>query len=444
MKKIDLTEGRTLKVLTTLAVPIMGSSLLQFTYNLVDMLWVGGLGSGAVASVGSSSFYTGLGYSINSLVVIGTGIKVAHALGRKDENEVKEYINAGLIINTIMAIIFALVLIIGGRSLINFLHLNNPIVENDAYLFLAVSGPTMFFSFYNLLYARILGSFGNNKLTFNINSIGVIANIILDPIFIYVFKLGVLGASISTMLANIIMFILFLIKSSDILKYNINVKAPYEKLKEIVVLGFPMALQRILFTMINIYLARIIAIFGSDAIAAQKIGLQIESITYMVIGGLHGAVAAFTGQNFGAKKYDRIKEGYNTAVKIGIVYSFIMALLFMFFNIPFIKLFVREENTIVIAKAYLQAVAFSQIFSTIETVSNGLFTGIGKPKISSIISIVFTALRIPMALVLINPFGLTGVWISISASSILKGITAYLLYILQVKRKYKGGTINVK
>jgi Na+-driven multidrug efflux pump len=108
----------------------------------------------------------------------------------------------------------------------------------------------------------------------------------------------------------------------------------------------------------------------------------------------------------------------------------------MFFNVPFIKLFVRDENTIVIAKAYLQAVAFSQIFSTIETVSNGLFTGIGKPKISSIISIVFTGLRIPMSLALIKPFGLTGIWMSISLSSILKGITAYLLYIIQVKRKY--------
>ena len=65
MRKIDLTEGKTIKVLTQLSVPIMGSSLLQFTYNLVDMLWVGGLGSNAVASVGSSSFYMGLGYSIN-------------------------------------------------------------------------------------------------------------------------------------------------------------------------------------------------------------------------------------------------------------------------------------------------------------------------------------------------------------------------------------------
>lgn len=437
MKKIDLTKGKTLNVLTTLSVPIMGSSLLQFTYNLVDMLWVGGLGSNAVASVGSASFYVGLGYSVNSLVVIGTGIKVAHALGRKEDNEVKEYINAGLLINIIMALIFGLSLILGGRSLINFLHINNPIVEKDAYLFLASSGLTIIFAFFNLLYARILGSFGNNKLAFNINVIGVVVNIILDPIFIYGIKLGVLGASIATMLANIIMFVLYLIKSSGMLKYNFNTKIDYNKIKEIIILGFPMALQRILFTVINIFIARIIAIFGSDAIAAQKIGLQIESITYMVIGGLHGAIAAFTGQNFGAEKYDRIKEGYNTALKIGMVYSLIMALLFMFFNVPFIKLFVRDEQTISIAKMYLQAVAFSQIFSTTETVSNGLFTGIGKPKISSIISIVFTAFRIPIALVLIKPFGLTGIWISISVSSILKGCVAYILYIVEVKRNFK-------
>jgi putative MATE family efflux protein len=437
MKQIDLTKGEPIKVLTTLCIPIMGSSLLQFTYNLVDMLWVGGLGSNAVASVGSASFYVGLGYSINSLVVIGTGIKVAHAIGRKEDYEVKEYINAGLLINTIMGIIFGLMLVFAGRYLIAFLNINNSIVENDAYLFLALSGPTVFFAFYNLLYARILGSFGNNKLAFNINVVGVIINIILDPIFIYIFKLGVLGASLATLSANIVMFILYLVKSSGILKYNINVKIDIEKIKQITILGVPMATQRVLFTVINIFLARIIAIFGAEAIAAQKIGLQIESITYMVVGGLHGAVAAYTGQNFGAKELKRIKEGYNTAIKIGIVYSLFTAFLFMFFNIPFIKLFVRDEQTIIIAQAYLQAVAFSQIFSTVETISNGLFTGIGKPKISSIISVVFTALRIPIALILIKPFGLSGVWISISLSSILKGSAAYLLYIIEVKRNYK-------
>ena len=123
MKKNDLTQGKVINVLTALALPIMGSSLLQFTYNLIDMLWVGGLGSDAVASIGSSSFFIGLGYSINSLVVIGTGIKVSHAIGRKDNKEVKQYINSGIAINFVIAIIYGLVLIALGKNFISFLKI---------------------------------------------------------------------------------------------------------------------------------------------------------------------------------------------------------------------------------------------------------------------------------------------------------------------------------
>ena len=137
MEKIDLTKGKVLKVLTALTLPIIGSSVLQFTYNLVDMLWVGRLGSNAVASIGSSSFFIGLGYSISALVVIGTGIKVAHAIGKKNEDEIKSYINSGLILNTVIALIYALSLIFIGKNLIGILNLNNAIVEKDAYLYLA-------------------------------------------------------------------------------------------------------------------------------------------------------------------------------------------------------------------------------------------------------------------------------------------------------------------
>lgn len=143
MKKVDLTKGKVLTVLTALAVPIMGSSLLQFTYNLVDMLWVGGLGSDAVASVGSSSFFIGLGYSINSLVVIGAGIKISHAIGGKDNNNVKEYINTGIAINFFIAIVYALILIFLGKNFIGFLNLGNPIVERDSYYYLAINGPIL-------------------------------------------------------------------------------------------------------------------------------------------------------------------------------------------------------------------------------------------------------------------------------------------------------------
>lgn len=436
MKKIDLTEGKVLKVITALSLPIMGSSLLQFTYNLVDMLWVGGLGSDAVASVGSSSFYIGLGYSINALVVIGTSIKVAHGIGAKDDNQVKKYINAGIFINILMGLIFGLVLIFMGKEFIGFLNIKNTVVERDAYYYLALNGPILFFTFFNVLFARISGSFGNNKLAFKINALGLIINIILDPICIYTFKFGVLGAAIATLIANIIMFVTYLAKSSGILNFNFKAGIDKNKIIEIIRLGFPMAIQRILFTIINIILARIVASFGSEAIAGQRIGLEIESVMYMVIGGLNGAVSSFTGQNFGAKKFNRIKEGYNEAIKIGVMYSLIIALVFLFLNKPLIRIFIREENTIMIAAAYLQVVAFSQIFSMLEMVSNGLFTGIGKPNIPATISVVFTALRIPMSLVLVKPFGVNGIWISIALSSVLKGITAYLLYLIKIKIKY--------
>ena len=106
-----------------------------------------------------------------------------------------------------------------------------------------------------------------------------------------------------------------------------------------------------------------------------------------------------------------------------------MAVIFMFFNVPIIKLFIREEDTIAIASAYLKIVAFSQIFSTMETVSNGLFTGLGQPKIPAAIS---------MALIFVKILGVNGVWLSICISSILKGSTAFIIYNIKVRKEYKN------
>lgn len=436
MKKIDLTKGNVLEVLTTLSLPIIGSSVLQFTYNLVDMLWVGGIGSNAVASIGSSSFFIGLGYSINALVVIGTGIKVSHSVGKKDDKEVKAYINSGLILNTIIALVYALLLIFMGKNLIGILDLKNPVVEKDAYRYLFISAPMMFLSFFNILYIRIFNSFGNNKTALKISAAGIVINIILDPLFIYGFKLGVTGAAVTTLISNTFMFVMFHIVSKGMFKVNLKDGIDYEKIKEIARLGLPMSFQRVLFTLVNIALARIIAKFGSDAIAAQKIGLQIESVVYMVVGGLNGAIASFVGQNYGAKKFKRINEGYNTALVIGVIYATITMVIFVFTPEVIVKVFIRDEITIKIASNYLRIIGFSQIFSTIEMISNGVFTGLGLPKISATVSILFTVTRIPIALVLINYLGVNGIWWSISISSICKGLSVYLIYKLKIGKEY--------
>lgn len=437
MKKIDLTKGNVFSVLMALALPVMGGSLLQFTYNLVDMLWVGRLGSDAVASIGSTSFFIGLGYAINAMVVIGGGIKVAHTVGREDIKDTKAYINASIVLNTLLGLGYALVLVFGGRSLIGFLNVGNKVVENNAYLYLLWSAPMMFFAFFNILFTRLLGSFGNNKVGFKISAVGIIINIILDPLFIYGLHMGVVGASLATLIANSVMFVLFLYKGKGILRYKRAIGIQKGKVIEVIRLGTPMAFQRILFTMVNILLARMIAGFGSDAIAAQKIGLQIEAVTYMVIGGLNGAVASFTGQNFGAKQYKRIHQGYRTAIGIGVLYAVITTAIFLLVPASLVKFFVVEATTIEIATVYLRIIALSQVFGALEMITNGLFTGIGIPKIAAHISIIFTMLRIPMALVFIRFIGLNGVWWSIALSSVLKGMVAYLYYKMKVQVKYK-------
>lgn len=438
MKKVNLTEGKVFKVIFALAIPIMGGSLLQFAYNMVDMLWVGGLGSDAVASIGSASFLIGLGYSINALVVIGTGIKVAQAIGKNDDVETSQYINTGVLINGIIGVAYALFIIFGSKYFIKFLNLGNINVQRDVHSYLMISAPMLLFAFYNSLYTRIFGSFGNNKEAFKISLVGIILNIVLDPIFIYVFKFGVLGAGIATLIANMIMFLIFIVKCKKLFKFDLKSGMDIDKINEIVRLGFPTAFQRILFTIVNIILARIIAKFGSDAIAAQKIGLQIESINYMVIGGLNGALASFTGQNFGAEKYKRIDDGYKVALNIGIIYTIITAIILIIAPQPIIRLFVSEESTVLIASGYLQIIAISQIFSAIEMVTTGLFIGIGIPKISANVSILYTVLRIPMAIIFIKYLDVNGIWWSISISSILKGITLYLIYRLKVRKRYEN------
>lgn len=438
MKKIDLTEGKVIKVLATLSIPIMGSSLLQFMYNLIDMIWVGGLGSNAVVSIGSSSFFIGLGYSINSIVVIGAGIKVAHSIGAKKDIDVKRYINAGLILNGVIGLIYTFIIIVLGKEFIAFLNIDNINVVKDSYLYLLISAPMLFFSFFNTLYIRILNSFGNNKISLKISAIGIIINILLDPIFIYTFKFGVLGAGIATLISNLVMFILFNIYSKEMIKFNHGEVIEYKKIIEIIKLGFPMAVQRIIFTLVNIVLAKIISVFGDNAIAAQKIGLQIEGITYMVIGGLNGAIASFTGQNFGANKFKRVNEGYITAIKIGAIYSILTTFIFILFSVNLVKIFIDDSETIFMASGYLKIIGIAQFFSMIEMVSNGIFTGIGKPNIPSIISIVFTCMRIPMALILIRYIGLNGIWLSIAFSSIFKGIVSFLIYRFRIYKSYES------
>ena len=188
-------------------------------------------------------------------------------------------------------------------------------------------------------------------------------------------------------------------------------------------------------------LAKLIASFGAGAVAAQKIGVQIESVTYMVTGGLNGAVASFIGQNFGAKKYQRIQKGYQAAIIVGCVYAALSSVVFWGVPEQLAGLFVKELDTIAITAGYLRIIGYSQVFNAMEMVTNGLLTGIGKPKIPSYVSVIFTALRLPMAYVCVIYLGVEGIWWSITLSTILKGSVLVSIYLLKIKKQLVSNLI---
>ncbi len=220
--KYNLTQGNVAPVLVALALPVMGGSLLQFCYSLIDMLWVGRLGTDAVASVGSSSFFVGLGYAINALVVVGGGIKISHKIGEGDEEQTKAYLNASWMLNTALALLYCVFLLVFCKPLINFLNLDNPVVVLDSYVYLRWSALAMFFIFFNTLFARILSSYGNTRAMFKISAVGTIINIVLDPILIYTFSMGVAGAAIATLVASFITFLIYIKTSWALIGYAKN------------------------------------------------------------------------------------------------------------------------------------------------------------------------------------------------------------------------------
>ncbi len=440
MKKRDLTNGSVIRALLVVAVPTMLTQLLMFSYNIIDLKFVSALGTSAIAAVGSATLFIGIGNSLNALSVVGTGIKASQAAGKDDFKTYHVALNSGYIITLLVNVFYILLLVIFPRQLLSIINISDAEVIDMAVRYMRVFAFASFFQFTNNLITRVLGGLGLSDRTLYVSLVGVIINIILDPIFIYTLDLGVAGAAFASLIGNAVITIIFIKMYYSTLKYTSSAGFSVATASSIVRLGVPYMLQRLTFTFVGIAMGRIVAGYGIEAIASQKIGHQIESITFMIVGGMFAAMTAFAGQNMGAEQYDRVKKGYGSAIKIGIIYASFTSLCFLLFAEDIARIFDTNPITVEYTSFYLRIIAFGQIFAVLEMVGNGLFTGIGVPKIPATISITLTILRIPLALLFASFFGVAGVFLSVSVTSILKGVISYGIYRFKVSKQI-GDTI---
>lgn len=436
MKK-DLTKGSIFGILIKLAIPIMATSLLNMTYNMVDIFWLGHLGNEAVASVGTAGFYINLGYAVLAISFVSSGIAVSHRLGEKKKEEARSTGENAVFLSGIISVIYICMVLLLKRPLLEFFGLGQDI-KKEALAYLSIAIWSVLFTSLNLTISRIMNSYGNSKTPFWISSIGLVSNIILDPIFIFVLGMGVRGAAIATLISNFavaVLFFSFLLRKYE---YFIGGFRPrWDILKKLVKLGIPVSIQRTLFTSIAIILGKIVASFGAEGISAHRIGLQIESISYMTAGGFQGALSVFVGQNYGAGIYERIRRGYFKGIGIIVLLAIFISFAFYFKADTLVSIFIDKKEVVEIGSSYLKIIAFSQIFMVMEITTVGAFNGIGKTFIPSINSVIFTGLRIPMALFLVGIYGINGIWLSITISSIIKGSSLLTFFCMNLKKLRK-------
>ncbi|NLM05744.1 MAG: MATE family efflux transporter [Tissierellia bacterium] len=435
--RIDLTTGDITKTLIRLASPIMATSMIQMLYNITDQLWLGRFSTEAVAGSGVVGFLLWGGASLSMISSVGTGVNLARSVGEKDYDKAGKYVSSSIFLSGATGLFFIGLCLISIEYFLNAFNLKS----SDAYFHAKeYFNYVMFgeiFQFFNILFASIFNSYGKSSLPFKITSLGLVVNMVLDPLLIFTFGMGTKGAAIATVVAKLVVFGLFLMVCRKEERLFAGLSLPeFKFLKDIVKIGLPTAMHSLLFALVNTTLSQMMSRWGPKPIAAQSIGTQIESISWMSAEGFSTAITAFVAQNHGAGDKDRMVGGYKSGLKILMPVGFIsMILLFTFGNEIFAIFTPKDPEAIAFGARYLYITAFSQAFMTLEGASAGFINGVGKTYISSANGISLNLLRIPLAAFLIRTgLGHEGIWWAMCLSSILKGTVMFLFSLREVRK----------
>ena len=447
-KTIDFLHGKILPSLARLALPIMATSMVQTAYNLTDMAWIGRLGSQAVTAVGVAGMYTWLSGGIVTLARMGSQIKVAHSLGEGKRENAAVYAAGGIQLTILLALIFGIITNVCSEPLIGFFGVTSKEVLAQGQDYLRITCGLIIFSFLNQTITGIFTAIGNSQTPFAANCAGLVINMILDPLLIFGFgpvpAMGTVGAAVATVTAQVAVTLLLVSKAlkdthlfSDI---HIWKRIDKQYFDVILRLGLPSSLQSMLYCGISMVLTKLVAGWGEGAVAVQRVGGQIECISWTTAEGFGSAMSAFSGQNYGAKLYDRVKKSYITAVGVLFVWGLFTTGLMVFGAEFLFKLFIQEPEVLVIGVSYLVIIGYSQMFMCQELMTVGALQGLGKTFSASVITIILTGIRVPLAMFLSQTgLGLDGIWWALTASSVVKGIVfvGYYCYVLKQLPKKK-------
>lgn len=438
----DFTQGSIFKQLIKLAMPIMAVSFIQMTYTMVDIIWIGRLGSKSVAAVGSVGLLMWMMNSFALLSKVSAEVSIGQSIGARRLDKAKIYASHTTTIALIMGVSFAVLFLIFPQTVVSFFKLDTDIhIIAVDYLRLVIIGIPIMFLILN--FSGVYIGSGRSDIPFYFNAIGLVFNIILDPILIFGLgffpKLGTQGAAVATVFSQAVVLVLFIwhlrSKKGALGNFSFFIKPRKSYTLNILKLGIPVAAMNVYFSIINMNLTRIASIHGGHlGVTSQTTGGQIEGITWNTSQGFATALGSFVAQNYGAGRMERARRAYRYTLIAMTTLGIIVTWAFMFHGNDIFSIFIPEREAWLAGGNYLYIMAFSQIFMMLELTTQGMFNGLGRTSPPAIISIIFNTIRIPLAILLAKPMGINGVWWAISISSFFKGIVLMMWYLLVQKR----------
>ena len=425
----NLTSGPIHRQLFNLAVPIMGTSFVQMAYSLTDMAWVGRLGSESVAAIGSVGILTWMTNSISLLNKVGSEVSVGQSIGAQNAPDARSYASHNLTLSLIISICWGLILFVFAEPIMQIYKLE-PAITAKAVNYLRIVATAFPFIFLSASFTGIYNASGQSKIPFLISGIGLLLNMILDPLFIFGFGWNTEGAAIATWVSQATvlgLFIYRLKKRKEVLGgFAFFTKLESRFVKRIFKLGLPVAILNTLFSIINLFMARTASLYGGHiGLMTLTAGGQLEAIAWNTSQGFSTALSAFVAQNYAAGKNDRVLGAYATTLKMTAVFGAFCTLLFVFWGSELFSLIVPDPQAYKAGGVFLRIDGYSMLFMMLEITTQGLFYGTGRTIPPAVISIGFNTLRIPLAMLLASiGMDITGVWWAISLTSIAKGITS--------------------
>lgn len=352
-----MTEGNVFRCILLFSLPLIFGNFMQQMYNTVDSMIVGNsVGSNALAAVGASSSLIHLLIAFSQGAAVGAGVIISQQLGAKNSSGVKSAVHTAVAISVMLG-----VLIMGGgillaRPLLVGIHTPAEVLE-DAVLYLQIYfGGVLCNVVYNMA-AGILNAAGNSRRSLLYLGIASVTNIVLDIVFIVYARWGVAGAAIATDISQLVSCVLAL-------RYLMKVQADYRVVPReiraekgmafrIIRLGLPTGIQNMVISISNVLVQSGVNDFGTAAMAGFGAYMKVDGFNIMPVMSFSLAATTFVGQNFGARRIDRVKKGMWATLVMGAAYTLMTGFLIITFSEPVMRLFSQDPEVI----AYGQSVA---------------------------------------------------------------------------------------